>query len=71
MSILGSVLKVSGTIIEGTGKIIVNCVETIEEDNKKYRETEQYKRSVAEREEYIKSIKGSWNKILDNLKVNE
>ena len=44
MSILGSVLKVAGTIVEGAGKTIVDCVNEIERDNKEYKQTPEYKK---------------------------
>ena len=68
MSILGSVLKVCGTIVEGTGKVICDCVEVVEQEMKEYHESEEYKREREERERLIGEIKSDWNKIKANNK---
>lgn len=66
MSILGSVLKVCGTVIEGTGKVICDVVETVENEHKEYRASEQYTKDKAERQVYINEMKDSWNRIKEN-----
>ena len=63
MSILGSVLKVAGTLVEGCGKTIVDCVNEIESSNAEYRKTEEYKRAKAEREEIIAEMKVNLKRI--------
>lgn len=63
MSILGNVFKVAGTVVEGCGKIIVDCVNEIETSNAEYRKTEEYKKAKAEREELMKEIKTNLKKI--------
>lgn len=63
MSILGSVLKVCGTIVEGAGKTIVDCVNEIERDNKEYKQTVEYKKAKAEREEIIAEMKVNLKRI--------
>lgn len=68
MSILNSVLKVAGTIVEGAGRTLVDCVEAIEQDNKKYKESDSYKKAQAERAIIKAELKDNWNKIRTNTK---
>ena len=68
MSLLNNVFKIAGTIIEGTGKTIVDCAKAVEESNREYRESEAYAKEKAQRQEYIDSIKNSWGKICGDSK---
>ena len=68
MSLLNNVFKIAGTVIEGTGRTIVDCARAIEESNKEYRESEQYAKDKAERQEYIDSMKDSWKRICGDSK---
>ena len=64
MSLLDNVLKIAETVIEGTGRTIVDCTKAIKESNKEYHESEQYAKDKAERQVYIDSMKDSWKRIL-------
>ena len=68
MSIFGSVLKVAGTIVEGAGKTIKDCVEAVEQDTKEYKQSSSYKRAEAERAVIRAELKDNWNKIKSNAK---
>lgn len=68
MSIIGSVFKVAGTIVEGCGKIIVDCVETVESEAREYRESEQYIKDKEHRDEIISEMKENWKRIKGNTK---
>ena len=68
MSILGNVFKIAGTVIEGTGRTIVDCAKAIEESNKEYRESEAYAKNKEFREEKLAEMRDSWNKICKNGK---
>ena len=68
MSLLNNVFKIAGTIIEGTGKTIVDCAKAVEESNREYRESEAYAKDKAERQEYIDSMKDSWKRICGDSK---
>ena len=67
-SIIGNVFKIAGTVIEGAGRTIVDCAKAVEESNKEYRESEQYAKDKAERQEYIDSMKDSWKRICGDSK---
>lgn len=67
-SIIGNVFKIAGTVIEGAGRTIVDCAKAVEESNKEYRESEQYVKDKAERQEYIDSMKDSWKRICGDSK---
>ena len=67
-SIIGNVFKIAGTVIEGAGRTIVDCAKAIDESNKEYRESEQYVKDKAERQEYIDSMKDSWKRICGDSK---
>ena len=68
MSLLNNVFKIAGTVIEGAGRTIVDCAKAIDESNKEYRESEQYVKDKAERQEYIDSMKDSWKRICGDSK---
>jgi uncharacterized protein involved in tolerance to divalent cations len=68
MSILGNVFKVAGTVVEGLGKTVVDCVNVIEQERAEYRASEQYTKDKEERERYIKEIKSSLAQIKENSK---
>ena len=68
MSLLNNVFKIAGTIVEGTGRTIVDCVKAVEESNKEYRESEQYVKDKEFREEKMAEIKDSWKRICGNSK---
>ena len=68
MSLLNNVFKIAGTIVKGVGETVIDCVEAIEESNKEYRESEQYIKDKAERQEYIDSMKDSWKRICGDSK---
>ena len=68
MSLLNNVFKIAGTIVKGVGETVIDCVEAIEESNKEYRESEQYAKDKAERQEYIDSMKDSWKRICGDSK---
>lgn len=68
MSLLNNVFKIAGTVIEGAGRTIIDCTKAIEESNKEYRESEQYIKDKAERQEYIDSMKDSWKRICGDSK---
>jgi hypothetical protein len=68
MSILNSVLKVAGTIVESAGKAIIDCAEVIEHECKEYKESEQYAKDKAERDAIKAEMKDNWNKLIDNNK---
>ena len=68
MSILGSVLKVCGTIVEGTGKVICDCVEAVEQERREYKASEQYEIDKQWRDEKIGEIKDNWSSIVKNVK---
>ena len=67
-SIIGSVFKIAGTVIEGAGRTIVDCAKAVEESNKEYRKSEQYAKDKAERQECIDSMKDSWKRICGDSK---
>ena len=68
MSLLNSVFKIAGTVIEGAGRTIVDCAKAIEESNKEYRESEAYAKDKEFREEKLAEMRDSWNKICKNSK---
>ena len=68
MSILGSMFKVAGTVIEGCGKVIVDVVETVESETKAYKSSEQYIKDKEQRDEIIAEMKGNWKKIQENTR---
>ena len=68
MSILGSMLKVCGTVIEGTGKVICDVVEVVETETKAYKSSEQYIKDKEQRDEIIAEMKGNWKKIQENTR---
>ena len=68
MSLLNNVFKIAGTVIEGAGRTIVDCAKAVEESNKEYRNSEQYAKDKAERQEYIDSMKDSWKRICGDSK---
>ena len=68
MSIIGSMFKVAGTVVEGLGKTVVDCANVIEQERKEYKASEQYLKDKAEREQYIKEIKVSLKRIKENSK---
>ena len=68
MSILGSMFKVAGTVIEGCGKVIVDVVETVENENRAYKSSEQYIKDKEQRDEIIAEMKENWRKIQENTK---
>ena len=68
MSLLNNVFKITVTIVKGVGETVIDCVEAIEESNKEYRESEQYIKDKAERQEYIDSMKDSWKRICGDSK---
>ena len=68
MSILGSMLKVCGTVIEGTGKVICDVVEVVENETKAYKSSEQYIKDKEQRDEIIAEMKGNWKKIQENTR---
>ena len=68
MSLLNNVFKIAGTIVKGVGETVIDCVEAIEESNKEYRESEQYAKDKAERQESIDSMKDSWKRICGDSK---
>ena len=68
MSLLNNVFKIAGTIVKGVGETVIDCVEAIEDSNKEYRESEQYIKDKAERQEYIDSMKDSWKRICGDSK---
>ena len=68
MSILGSMFKVAGTVIEGCGKVIVDVVETVENETKAYKSSEQYIKDKEQRDEIIAEMKGNWKRIQENTK---
>ncbi len=68
MSILNSMLKVAGTIVEGAGRTLVDCVEAVEQENKKYKESDAYKKAQADRERIKADMKDNWNKFKANNK---
>lgn len=68
MSILGSMFKVAGTVIEGCGKVIVDVVETVESETKAYKSSEQYIKDKEQRDEIIAEMKGNWKRIQENTK---
>lgn len=68
MSILGSMFKVAGTVIEGCGKVIVDVVETVESETRAYKSSEQYIKDKEQRDEIIAEMKGNWKKIQENTK---
>ena len=68
MSIINNMLKVCGTIVEGCGKTLVDCVEVIEQERKEYKASEEYKRECEEREIMKQEISESWAQIKKNVK---
>lgn len=68
MSILGSMFKVAGTIVEGCGKVIVDVVETVESETRAYKSSEQYIKDKEQRDEIIAEMKENWKKIQENTK---
>ena len=68
MSIIGNVFKVAGTIVEGCGKTIKDCVEVVEHEAREYRASEQYIKDKEQRDVYIREIKGNWQRIKHNTK---
>ena len=68
MSILNSILKVAGTIVESAGKTIIDCAEVIEHECKEYKASEQYAKDKAERDAIKAEMKDNWNKLIDNNK---
>jgi hypothetical protein len=67
MSILNNMLKVCGTIVEGCGKTLVDCVEVIEQERKEYKASEQYVKDMEEREIMKQEIKENWAQIKKNI----
>ena len=61
MSLLNDMLKIAGTIVEGAGKTLVDCVNVIEQERKEYMMSDEYKANKAYREEKIQEIKDNWN----------
>ena len=68
MSILGSMFKVAGTVIEGCGKVIVDVVETVESETKAYKSSEQYIKDKEQRDEIIAEMKDNWKRIQENTR---
>ena len=60
--------KVAGTVIEGCGKVIVDVVETVENENRAYKSSEQYIKDKEQRDEIIAEMKGNWKRIQENTK---
>jgi hypothetical protein len=60
--------KVAGTVIEGCGKVIVDVVETVENENRAYKSSEQYIKDKEQRDEIIAEMKENWKKIQENTK---
>lgn len=68
MNILNNVLKVAGTIVESAGKTLVDCVEVVEQENKKYKQSPEYAKAQADRERIKAEMKDNWNKFKANNK---
>ena len=68
MNFLNNVLKVAGTIVEGAGRTLVDCVEAVEQENKIYKESDSYKKAQADRERIKAEMKDNWNKFKSNNK---
>ena len=68
MSIFGNILKVAGTVVESAGKTLVDCVDAIERENKEYKDSAQYAKAQARRQELRAEMKDNWNKFKENNK---